>query len=220
MAQTVDLYIDTATGKAVRSDQDPTIVPLPRFFQGDTFGLNVYLLKQNVKTGFPNAPAGESPYSIILNSAMTMKAALGVKDGLAGSDLYTWQYTWVAAGTEKESYFTGSFPMNTAGIRTLLGSKASARAWFEIEITVDGLPWTVLQEEVSVQAEVIDTDTVGDVPSDETPISLETARQLFLGRIIKGTYFLEDINNPGQYIALFNQNGTLQVQNVGGNLPI
>jgi hypothetical protein len=58
------------------------------------------------------------------------------------------------------------------------------------------------------------------VPSDDTPLSLETARQLFLGRIIKGTYFLEDINNPGQYIALFNQNGTLQVQNVGGNLPI
>src|SRR5260221_12266234 len=125
MAQTVDLFVDTSLGKRVRSNRDSTSIPLPRFVQGDSFGLNIYLLKQNAT--FPLAdpgPPATDPYSVINNANMSCKAAIGVKDGLAGSLLYTWQFTWAkGADAFGNTFFTAQFPMNTEAIRTLIGTK-------------------------------------------------------------------------------------------------
>lgn len=220
MAQSFDLYVDTYSGKSVTSELDSTPANLPRFIQGDTFNMRVYLLARtkNWPLGDNSDPANKKPpYLIINNSTLTLKAALGVKDGLPASTLYTQQFSW--SKDANNQYFYSTFPMNTAAIATLIGANPSANAWFELEITDAGLPWTVLQENITVQAEVIDTNTALTVPAGQTAMGAEEARATFLSRKISGPIYLEDINNPGQYIALYNENGSLKVDNVGGTLP-
>lgn len=224
MAQSFDLYVDTYSGKSVTSDTNNTPAPLPRFIQGDTFTLKIYLLSRtkDFPQGDNSDPANpKPPYLIINNADLSLKAALGIKDGIPASTLYTQQFTWDKGsdpGFPSRTFFTATFPMNTSLISDLIGAKANAQAWFELEVTDSGLPWTVMQELVTIQAEVIDTNVVV-VPPGLTAMSVEQALATFLKRQVKGIIYLEDINNPGQFIALFNENGSLQEQNVGGTLP-
>jgi hypothetical protein len=218
MAQTADLFVDTVRGEFVRSNLDTSIVEPPRFVQGDTFGMNIYLLKPN-PGNFPLAQAGQNPYLVINNAGMSCKAALGIKDGLANSTLYTWQFNWTPeTDSQARTYFTSTFPMNTAAIGTLIGSNENKETWFEIEITDNGLPWTVIQKKVTIQAEVIDSDSTLTVPTSETGLSIEQALQMFLQNKVKIIFF-EDINNPGSFLAVFNQDGTLHTDPVTGTPP-
>lgn len=218
MAQTVDLFVDTERGEFVRDPSNTSIVEPPRFVQGDTFGMNIYLLKPN-PGNFPLSQSGKLPYIVINNSGMSCKAALGIKDGLANSTLYTWQFTWTPETDDLgRTYFNSTFPMNVAAIGTLIGSNENKETWFEIEITVDGLPWTVIQKKVTIQAEVIDSDTTLTVPTSETGLSVEQALQMFLKNKVKVIYF-EDINNPGQFIAAFNEDGSMHFDPVSGAIP-
>jgi hypothetical protein len=222
VAQTVDIYIDTEQGKRVRNDADPTLIPLPRFIQGDSFGINIYLLKQtkSYPVGIQSPSSPQLPYSVINNASMSCKVAIGVKDGLAGSLLYTQQFTWTpAANPAGQTYFTGVFPMNTTAIRDLINTGQTGQGWFEVEITdTNALPWTVLQELITIQAEVIDSNSV-TVPPGETGLSVEVANQTYLRRVID-VFYLRD-QKPGNtgYLAVYNYDGTLKVDNVTGDLP-
>lgn len=207
-----DLYVDTNDGSLVTSNTDQTPAPFPPLIQGDTISFRVFLLQRTVS--FPNA---QPIYTIINNAGMTMRMGIGPKDGTPGSTLYTSQFTWTASADN--TYFAGDFPLNTTGIGSIIGTGENASLWFEIEITnSNGLPWTVFQRKVPVQAEVIESAAI-DVPGGQVGLTQADADARYLRRQISGIIYLEDINNPGQFIALFNQDGSLQVQNVGGTLP-
>ncbi len=189
----MDLYIDTVSGESVVGPANGTSAPLPRFIQGDTITINIYLLERT--TTFPI----QTPYTIKSNATLSLKVALGPKDGSAGSSLYASQFTW--ARDAANTYFTATFALNTAAIATLLGSAASATAWFEIEYTDNLYPTTVLQKEVTIQAEVIETAATS-VPAGATAMTAEEANAIFLKRTISGVVILQN-DSTGKQIALY-----------------
>lgn len=169
--------------------------------QGDVLSLRIYLLSRN------GGQFGPSPYSIINNAGLSLRAGIGPKNGTPGSALYTSQFTWTVDAAN--TYFEGDFPLNTTGIATAIGAGESADLWFELELTNStGFPWTVLQKKVPVQAEVIEGASV-DVPAGQTAITVQDADARYLKRTNLKAIYLEDINNAGQYIVLYNENGTL-----------
>jgi len=195
------IYVDTDSNDVVTSPTDNTPAPLPPMVQGDVLSLRIYLLSRN------GGQFGPAPYSIINNSGLTLRAGIGPKDGTTGSALYTSQFSWTPDTLNQ--YFAGDFPLNTTGIGTAIGPNESADLWFELELTNStGFPWTVLQKKVSVQAEVIESAAV-EVPVGQVALTLADARSQFLARAHLKAIYLEDINNDGQYIVLFNENGTL-----------
>lgn len=180
MAQHI-LYVDTASGEFVSGPSNTAVAELPRLVQGDTANFRIYLLQRS--TTYPLS----SPYTILSTAGLALKVALGPKDGTAGSTLYAQQFVWSTdAGNQ---YFYASLALNTAGIGTLLGSAASASAWLEIEMSEGGLPTTVLQKQVTVHAEVIDSAVVS-VPAGLTAMSAEEANAIFLKREVPGAITL------------------------------
>jgi hypothetical protein len=194
MAQ-FDLYVDTYSGDPVAGPGNPSVVPLPKFIQGDTISLRIYLLAR--LTTFTN-PLGPY-YSIVNNSTLSIKVALGPKDGTAGSTLYTQQFTWVAGGGN--TYFEANLPLNTAAITSLIGGATAAAAWFEIEYTQGGFPTTVLQKAVQIEAEVIETGTI-TVPPGLTAMTAEEANAIFLKRTNTGFFLLNETTGHKVFVYL------------------
>lgn len=192
MAQ-FDLYIDTVSGDLVTGPANPAAATMPRLTQGDTISLRVYLLART--TTYPLS----TPFTIINNATLSLKAALGPKNGSAGSTLYTQQFTWTADATNQ--YFYADFPLNTAGIGTLLGSAATAPAWFEIEYTQNGFPTTVHQKEVTIHAEVIETGAL-TAPPGLTAISAEEVNANFLKRENSGFYLTNAVTGKKMFVYL------------------
>src|SRR5262245_52124200 len=124
---TIDLYVDTFNKKLVAGLLDSTSVQLPKFFQGDTPTLKVYLLSPVTGSSLT------TPYEYIPYSGITLQAAIGTRVG--NSTLYyTQQFTWTDSGDPDNPYFTADFPMNTAAITALLaGSGSVTSAFFEIK---------------------------------------------------------------------------------------
>ena len=170
MAQ-FDIYVDTYSGDTVKGPSDAGSAQLPQFIQGDTISLRIYLLART-----PTWPIS-SPYTVINISALSLKVGIGPKDGNAGSTLLTQQFTWSKDPTN--SYFFADLPLNTANIASAIGSGSSALTWFEIEYTQNGFPTTVLQRQISLQAEVIETGVV-TVPPGATAITAEDVSATYL----------------------------------------
>lgn len=171
MAQ-FDIYIDTVSGETVTGPSNPASAPLPRFTQGDTMSLRIYLLART--TTYPLS----TPFNIINNAALSLKVAIGPKDGSAGSTLYTQQFTW--AKDASNQYFFADLALNTAAIATLLGSAAQVTSpWFEVEYTQNGFPTTVLSKQITLNAEVIETGTIS-APAGQTAASVEYVNATFL----------------------------------------
>lgn len=191
MAQ-LDLYIDTYSRKLVSGVSNLNPGSLPGFTQGDTISLRIYLLART--TTYPQGTA----YQIINNADLSLKVALGPKNGTSGSTLYTQQYTWTP--DSQNQYFYANLPLNTAAIESLIGTAESARAWFEVEYTQGGLPTTVYQEEVTIQAEVIEAASLV-TPAGENPISLETAKAMFIGHETTG-FVLKNVAT-GQKVQVY-----------------
>lgn len=180
MAQ-FDLYIDTYSGELMAGQTNSAPGVLPRFVQGDTISLRIYLLARNA--------TNPVTWSIINNSTLSLKVALGPKDGTAGSSLYASQFTWNRDANN--TYFYATLALNTAAIATLLGSAATAQAYFEVEYTENGFPTTALQKLVTIDAEVIETASL-TVPAGATAISAEDANATFLKRTISGVVILQN----------------------------
>lgn len=207
-----DLYVDTDANQLVTSEANSSPAPFPPLIQGDTISLRIFLLART--KGFDFTPP---IYTILDISNMSCRVGLGPKDGLAGSVLYTQQFTWLKDSVNQ--CFYGDLPLNTTGIAQRIGSSENSDVWFEIEITQNGFPWTVLQRKIPVQAEVIESNAI-TTPPGLTALSAEEANAIFLKRRVSGVIYLEDINNPGQFIALYNENGSFQASPVSGNLPL
>jgi hypothetical protein len=170
MAQ-FDLYIDTTSGDLVAGAANPAPASLPRLYQGDTISLRIYLLART--TTYPQV----TPYSVINNSNLSLKVALGPKNGTPGSTLLTQQFTWQKDAANQ--YFYADLPLNTAAINSAIGAAESATAWFEVEYTQNSYPTTVFQQSVTIHAEVIETGSVV-TPPGETALSAEVANATFL----------------------------------------
>jgi hypothetical protein len=176
MAQ-YDLYVDTVGNALVAGPANASPADFPRLVQGDTVYFNIYLLSRT--TTYPLT----SPFAIINNSGLSIKVAIGPKDGTAGSTLLTQQFTWTPDSANQ--YFNASLPLNTANITSAIGSGQSTTSWFEIEMSQSGFPTTVLQLPVTIQAEVIDTANIV-APGVGTTITAEEINASFLKKTNQG----------------------------------
>ncbi len=167
------LFIDTDRSVPVGGVSDSSIVDLPAFVQEDSLNLRITLL-----AGFSRV----SNYTPIPVSGITLEVALGRKIGNE-SVLYTQQFTWTESDDLADPYFAATLPMNTGAIATLLGSGATAQAYFEVKLLDGGLPRTVLSRLVTIQAAVI-KDGALEEAALPTPISAETCFATFLQRTI------------------------------------
>lgn len=178
-----ELFIDVVGNQPVGGLNNPSQAALPTFYQGDTLNFRIYLLKRTQTYNL------RSPHFEVQNLAsLSLKVGVGVKNGTAGSTLYTQQFTW--AKDAANQYFFASIPLNTAAINTLLGSAAQANAWIEFETTEAGFPTTVFQKEITIQAEVVDSSSVVVVPPGATAMTAEEANATFLKQTIQGQIYL------------------------------
>lgn len=191
----MDWYIDVVGGFFVKGTADGTRMPVPAFIQGDTPSVRIWLLNRS-----PSYPAG-APFSLIGTDALTLEVAIGRKIGNA-TTYYTQQFAWTA--DPSGLFWTASLPMNTAEITALIGANQSATAWLEVKVldaATGGLPRTVLQLAVTIQAAVIKDGAVVVLPG-LTPLYAEQAGQLYLTRVITGAITLVNANT-GKKVALY-----------------
>lgn len=205
MAQ-FDIFIDTNRQKIVRGFTDTTIVPAPPFVQGDTPTFRIWPLIQTA--AFQQST---TPYAYLGTAGLSLEVALGTRVGNA-STLYSQQFAWMADANAQ--YFSAQFPLNTAAIDALLGTNAQAQAWFEVKYLSAGFPTTILDESIQVQAAVIKAGAFV-APPGATALTAEEANAAFLKRKISGAFYLEDTKNPGQYTAIFIENGALKATPAG-----
>lgn len=192
MAQ-FNLFVDVYSGELVTGLQNPTVAALPRLAQGDTLSLRVYLLERTQT--YPESPA----YSTILNTSLSLKVAIGPKNGTTGSTLLTQQYTW--SKSADNSYFYADFSLNTAAITSAIGPAASTSDyWLEIEMSEGGYTTTVLQKQVTIHAEVIDTANV-TTPPGQTALTAEEASGTFLKNRFKSAIIYNE--TTGDEVLLY-----------------
>lgn len=191
---TADLYIDTANCKPVAGLGDSTIVSLPRFAQGDTLSMRIWLLAPTTTDRLA------TPYTFIPTTGLSLQVALGAKIG-STTTYYTQQFSWTASAEPNNPYWSAAFPMNTAAITSLISTGASASAWFEVKYLLGGLPTTVLCEEVTIHAGVIKSGGV-TVPNGLTPLSAEAAMATYLQRTIEGQITLRNATS-GKEVLLY-----------------
>lgn len=182
----LNLYIDIDRGECVRSASDSSIAPLPQLTQGDSLQLRIWLL-----AGFSRFVA----YSKVPVSGITLQVAVGTRSGGA-TTYYTQQFTWTPSADLGQPYFTGTLPMNTAEITSLLGSSDKANAVLEAKMIVGGEPITVISRAVTINASVIKADT-DVVPAPLTPLSAEAARAMFVQVSHVGPIDLMNANGKG-----------------------
>ena len=194
-----NLYIDIDRSEAVRSASDSSIVSLPPLVQGDQLQLRIWLL-----TGYSQL----SEYDQVPVSGITLEVAIGVKIGSVSS-LYTQQFTWTPSVDLGQPYFSGTLPMNTAEITTLLSTSATASAWFEVKMITSALPVTILSEPVTIQAAVIKADST-QVPVPLTPLSAEAANASFVRVDHTGSFILRNATTGAAILVYCDDDGALR----------
>lgn len=204
MAQ-FEIFIDTTTQEVVRSFIDSSIAPLPKFVQGDTPTLKLWPL---VRIGSAQGP---SPYAYLGVAGLSFQVAIGTRIGNT-TLYYTQQFVWIADPLNQS--VTALLPLNTPDITTLIGINSSASAWFEVKYLSGGLPTTILDKQIDLQAAVIKPGAL-IIPPGATALTAEDANATFLKRKISGAFYVEDINNPGNYFAVFVQDGALKAEPAG-----
>ena len=193
-----NLYIDIDRSEAVRGVSDSSIVSLPPLVQGDQLQLRIWLLQNYSQL---------SDYDMLAVSGITLEVAIGTKVGNSSS-YYTQQFTWTPSTDLAQPYFSGTLPMNTAEITTLLGTSATASAWMEVKMISSALPVTILSEPVTIQAAVIKADT-NQVPIPLTPLSAEAANASFVRVDHTGSFILRNAN--GKAILVYcDEDGALR----------
>jgi hypothetical protein len=191
MAQ-FDIFIDTNSQTVVRGFTDSTTVPLPAFVQGDTPTLRIWPLVRTVNF------LGPTPYAFLGTAGLTLQVAIGDRIGNT-TVYYTQQFTWVADALAQS--FSAQLPLNTAAITTLLGATSQASTWFEVKYLSGGLPTTVLDASINVQAAVIKVGAV-TIPAGATAISAEEVNASCLKRTISGVVILKN-DNTGKQVAMY-----------------
>lgn len=204
MAQ-FDLFIDVVAGNLVQGLTNPGVINPPPIVEGDTPTWRIWLLQP---TGNPIAP-----YVYIPTAGLSIQAALGDKIGNT-TNYYTTQFTWApSTDPNNPNYWIATMPFNTNAITTLIGSASSAQTTLEIKYISGGVPTTVYQKGVSVQAAVIKNNGVV-LPPGLTPASMEYVNATFLKQTIVGPFFLVDPNTNKKVAIYLGDDNTLHVDPV------
>jgi hypothetical protein len=167
----VDLFIEINSRKAMAglTLEDQYEAPLPTFIQEDTISFRVYLIQSNGPEAEPTR---------ITTTGRDIQMAIGRKIANT-STLYTQQFTWTPNSADlSDPYWEADLPMDTAAIRTLIGSASSGSAWFSVKMFDAGEPLTVLMEPVSIDANVIKDDAV-TVPTGLTALTTTVAANTY-----------------------------------------
>jgi len=204
MAQ-FDISIDVVAGAVIGGAITPLAVNLPQFVQGDTPTLRI----------FPYNPTYNpiTPYIAMPIAGLSLMAALGDKVGNA-TNYYTQQFTWAAStDPQNPNYWIAPFPLNTDAITTLIGAKSQAQTTFHVEYISAGVPTTILEVPVTIQAAVIKNGGV-IVPAGLTALSAEAANATFLKRTIEGAFFLKNTTTGKTYAVYMDDNGLFKCDEV------
>jgi hypothetical protein len=166
----VDLFIEILSRKPMvgLTLEDQTLADLPTFIQEDTISFRVYLIQSNGPEAEPTR---------ITTTGRDIQMAIGLKKANA-STYYTQQFTWTPNSDLSDPYWEADLPMDTAAIRTLIGSAATASAWFSVKMFDGGEPLTVLMESVTLHANVIKDDGV-TVPTGLTALTTTVAANTY-----------------------------------------
>lgn len=203
MAQ-FDIYIDTVSGEAVAGFSSTEIASLPPFVQGDTISLRIFLLART--STYPVV----TPYSYISPAGLTLQAALGAKVGNA-TTYYATQFTWTADTVN--NCFTAQLALNTTEITNLLSSSATASAYFEVKYIAGGLPTTVMEKAVTINAAVIKGGGTTPIPG-QTPVSAEYCNATFLTRSVSGAIILTNPTTGGKMAIYLGDDGAFHAEPV------
>jgi len=155
MSATLDLYIDTQGPKdqnLVISSINKGAYVLPNFTQNDIVAVRVFPLIR--KTSYPH-----NPFSAVLISDYSLKFMIGSKSGTGtGTPLVT-QFTW--SKDLGDNFFYANVEFNTSELADAIGNSAQLTGrYLEIELTkTGGVPWTILQRTVTIDADVIKNAT-------------------------------------------------------------
>jgi hypothetical protein len=165
-----EVYIDIDQSRVVGGVRSNDPVNLPRFVQGDTLPLRIHLLQN-----FDRATG----YDEISTDGLTLQVALRA-GRFAGSasfgDIVAAQYTWTP---NEDAYFEASLSLATAGVNALLTSAKTFAATFVVQKMDDVSPATVLQQEVTVYKNLIDSESTLPVPTP-TYLTAEAALAMFV----------------------------------------
>lgn len=204
MAQ-YDLYVDVLNNQLVTSLANAAAAPIPPLIQGDTPTWRIFLV----------VPTGNflAPYTSLSIGGLSLEVALGDKIGNA-TNYYATQFAWTpSSDPTNPNYFIGQFALNTDPITTALGGNASFQPWLEIKYVSAGVPTSVFQKQVTVNAAVIKGGGVV-VPPGLNPISAEYANATFLTRTIHGGFFLVDDNTGKKVFIYLADDGTVHMDPV------
>lgn len=188
----LDWYVDIAGNTLVANPFGPAPFVLPPIRQGDTIPLRVYLLQRT--TSYPNSFPGYPAFEILNNSDLSLKVAIGTKAGNGDGDHVASQFTW--SKDSANQYFYADLALNTAEMIAAFGSSPTLSRVLEIEATRDGVPFTSLQQEVTIHADVI-KDAAVALQAGETALTLNYANATFA----------KNVGDPGQVFQLVSPNG-------------
>ncbi len=197
-----ELFVDRVGNQLVTSLSNPGLSTFGnRIIKNDSLFLRVYLLERTANFYNP-VPNGGDQFTIIDNSNLALKMALGTQNG---ATIYTQQFTWTRDGDA--SYFYAALPLNTVAIGTLIAAATSypVKPWLEIEVTeVGGYIWTPLQKEINLFPDVI-TDNPPLVPVPLTSISAEEVAAQYVANISNGQIYRD--RTTGQLYDVYMDNG-------------
>jgi len=190
MASRLKLTVNWSTRSLIISYRNAGSYKLPTFFQGDVVPIQIQFVE-------PNPNKGPNDFNILDVSSMAIRFGIGsTPTGTAGGPApYITQYTW--SKDTNENYVYANVAFNTAGVATAIGSAASTTAYLEIEVTEGSAVSTVIQELITIKAEVLEAASV-EVAPGETSLSLEVAAQMFLKKHA----------DPGDTLTMPSQDGT------------
>lgn len=188
----IDLYVDVVGGLLVSNPYGPAPFTMPILKQNDTVPFRVYLLQRT--TNYPYSVQSSPAFELINNASLSLKMAIGVKSGTGDGDLVASQFNW--AKDPLNQYFYADLALNTQELADAMGDSASITRVLELEVTRNGLPNTVYQGPVQIDADVIKNTTITPQPG-LTPLSAEEAAQTYV----------RQFGLPGQTITLVSPNG-------------
>ena|ERR1043166_6765564 len=171
----LDLYIDIAGLRAVLGFANSSPFELPDLVAGDSLNARIRLLERTA--GWPS----RDPFSFVPTTNLTLELAIGTALG----DYLATQFIWTPSTDLNDPYFEAVVPLNTSEIRDAVAASDPAEAKLHIrKVGADGKK-TVLLQKVNIAGGIIDDSDLVNIGA-LTPLSLESAVEMFLGRVIKG----------------------------------
>jgi len=188
------LVVDMQNRRLVSMNGSPS--SLPDQFQSNNISLRVQCVNPSLST----LPLGSTTYSIQNMSTFGMRVAVGdTPEGAVGPTPLALQTGMAWDGPS--SSFLGTLALNTAAIDGFLGTKASASAYFEVNLTILGTRITILQTQFTLRAVVDELSGTAPVPTDQYA-TLNESKALFMPRT----------GAPGDVLTLTSPNGLIKVE--------